>query len=369
MSKDQGRAKRHTKSINLALQGGGSHGAFTWGVLDRMFEQDALWVEGISGTSAGAMNAVVAAQGMYDAGAAGAREALENFWRAVSVAGQASPLKRTPLDVMLGSWSLDTSPGFAMMDLMSRMASPYDLNPLDYNPLRDLVDDFIDFRKVANCTDLHIFISATNVETGRSRVFRGKEINLDVVMASACLPTMFKAVEIEGVPYWDGGFMGNPVLFPFIDHSPSSDILIVQINPLKRTGTPRRAREIQNRVNEITFNASLLRDLRTIDLIHRLIEDGALSKDEYRVMNMHMIDGCDDMLALDASSKLSSEWAFLIHLRDLGRSYADRWLKANFDKIEMESTLDLRELFGDFGAPSRGNAVELRSRQEQANEA
>jgi len=364
MSETQGRRKRHEKSINLALQGGGSHGAFTWGVLDRMFEEDRLWIEGISGTSAGAMNAVVATQGMFDGGAAGARVALEEFWRAVSRAGQSSPMRRTPLDVMLGSWSLDTSPGYVWSDMLSRMASPYDLNPLGFNPLRDLVRDFIDFDKVAKCLDMGLYISATNVETGRARVFHREEVTLDVVMASACLPTMFKAVEIDGVPYWDGGFMGNPVLFPFIDHSPSSDILIVQINPLKRPGTPRRARDIQNRVNEITFNASLLRDLRTIDLIHRLIEDGALSDNEYRRMNLHMIDGCQDMLALDASSKLNSEWAFLIHLRDLGRAYADHWLAANFDKIEKESTLDLRAMFDDFGAPQGANVVELKSRKD-----
>lgn len=361
MSETQGRSKRHEKSINLALQGGGSHGAFTWGVLDRMFEEDRLWIEGISGTSAGAMNAVVATQGMFDGGAQGARRALEDFWRAVSAAGQGSPIRRTPMDMMLGSWSLDTSPGYVMADLMSRMASPYDLNPLGINPLRDLVEDFIDFNKVANCQDMGLYISATNVETGRAHVFQRHEITLDVVMASACLPTMFKAVEIEGVPYWDGGFMGNPVLFPFIDHSPSADILIVQINPLKRSGTPRRARDIQNRVNEVTFNASLLRDLRTIDLIHRLIEDGALSDNEYRRMHMHMIDGCDDMLALDASSKMNSEWPFLIHLRDLGRGHADRWLKANFDKIEKESTLDVRAMFDGFGAPHAGNVVELKT--------
>ncbi|WP_299588086.1 patatin-like phospholipase family protein [uncultured Tateyamaria sp.] len=364
MSKAEGRSKRHEKSINLALQGGGSHGAFTWGVLDRMFEEDRLWIEGISGTSAGAMNAVVATQGMYDAGAAGARQALEDFWRAVSVAGQGSPIQRTPFEKMMGSWSLDLNPGYAMMDMMSRMASPYDLNPMGLNPLRDVVAGFIDFDKVANCADMGLYISATNVETGRARVFHREEVTLDVVMASACLPSMFKAVEIDGVPYWDGGFMGNPVLFPFIDHSPSSDIVIVQINPLLRPGTPRRARDIQNRVNEITFNASLLRDLRTIDLIHRLIEDGALSDNEYRRMNMHMIDGCDDMLALDASSKLNSEWAFLIHLRDLGRAHADRWLGAHFDQIEKESTLDLRALFDDFGAPHGGNAVELKSRKD-----
>ena len=362
MSKAHGRTARHEKSINLALQGGGSHGAFTWGVLDRMFQEDRLWIEGISGTSAGAMNAVVATQGMHDNGATGAREELEKFWRAVSVAGQGSPIKRTPLDVLFGTWSLDNSPGYVMADAVSRMASPYDLNPLGINPLRDLVERFIDFDKVNGCADMGLYISATNVETGRARVFHREEVTLDVVMASACLPNMFKAVEIDGVPYWDGGYMGNPVLFPFINHSPSSDIVIIQINPLLRPGTPRNARDIQNRVNEITFNASLLRDLRTIDLIHRLIENGALTNNEYRTMNMHLIDGCEDMLALDASSKLNSEWAFLLHLRDLGREHADRWLGTNFDKIEVESTLDLGALFDDVNTAHGSDIGELRSR-------
>ncbi len=359
MAKAYGRSKRHEKAINLALQGGGSHGAFTWGVLDRMFEEDRLWIEGISGTSAGAMNAVVATQGMYDDGARGAQAALEEFWHAVSRAGQLSPIKRTPWDMASGSWSLDNSPGYLWMDLLSRMASPYDLNPLGYNPLRSLVEDFVDFDKVSGCDDMGLYISATNVETGHARVFHRHEITLDVVMASACLPHLFKAVEVDGVPYWDGGFMGNPVLFPFIDHSPSPDILIVQINPLKRPGTPQRARDIQNRLNEITFNASMLRDVKTIDLIDGLIAEGQLSEDQFRRIYLHMIDGCDDMLALDASSKLNSEWAFLCHLRDIGRAHADRWLQANFDQIEVASTLDVDALFGEAGAAGESNVLEL----------
>ena len=361
--KGRGRQPRHLKAINLALQGGGSHGAFTWGVLDRMFEEDRLWIEAISGTSAGAMNAVVAAQGMYDNGAQGAREALEAFWRAVSKAGQASPMKRTPFDMMMGNWSLDANPGYLWMDMISRLASPYDLNPLDINPLRDVVEDFIDFRKVAGEEDMGIFISATNVETGRARVFHRHEIDLDVVMASACLPFMFKAVEIDGVPYWDGGYMGNPVLFPFIDHSPAADIVIIQINPLHRPGVPKQARDIQNRVNEITFNASLLRDLRAIELIDRLIDQGALSDTQYRRMNLHMIDdGCREMLDMGASSKLNSEWAFLRHLFQIGRDAADRWLRTHFDDIETRSTLDLAKMFDDFGAPKGENILHLNTR-------
>jgi len=347
MAKGMGRGARHLKAINLALQGGGAHGAFTWGVLDRMFEEDRLWIEAISGTSAGAMNACVAAQGMYDAGASGAREALAEFWWQVSDAAKTSPVRRTLLDKMFGNWSLDFSPGYLMSDMMSRLASPYETNPFDLNPLRDIVAGFLDFEKIAGEEDMAVFLSATNVETGRVRVFERHEITLDVVMASACLPGLFKAVEIDGTPYWDGGYMGNPVLFPFTEHSPSADILIVQINPLRRPGTPRTARDINNRLNEITFNASLLRDLRAFHLIDRLIADGKLDSQAVRPMRLHMIDGCDEMLKLSASSKLNAEWAFLTHLRDIGRRAADRWLAANFDDIEVRATFDLDALFGD----------------------
>ncbi|GFE64188.1 patatin-like phospholipase family protein [Litoreibacter roseus] len=349
MAKGTGRQAHHTKSINLALQGGGAHGAFTWGVLDRMFEEDPLWVEAISGTSAGAMNAVVAAQGMYDNGAAGAREALAEFWHQVSVAGRMSPIRRTPLDKVMGNWSLDFSPGYMMMDIMNRLTSPYDINPFGFNPLRDLLCDFIDFDKVAGETDMEIFLSATNVETGTVRVFRRNEITIDVIMASACLPFMFKAVEIDGTPYWDGGYMGNPVLYPFIDHSPASDILIVQINPMERKGTPRSAQDILNRVNEITFNSSLLKELRSIDLIDRLLCQGKVSTDDFRKMYVHMIEGGNEMSDLGASSKLNSEWEFLVHLRDIGRNAADRWLKTHFDDIENRSTIDLQDMFRDVG--------------------
>ena len=351
MAKGQGRGAHHAKSINLALQGGGAHGAFTWGVLDRMFEEDPLWVEAISGTSAGAMNAVVAAQGMYDNGAAGAREALHDFWWQVARAGRQSPIRRTPIDMAQGNWSLDASPTYLFFDMLSRLASPYDLNPFDYDPLREVVEDFVDFEKVSGEEDMEIFISATNVETGQAHVFHRHEITIDVVMASACLPFMFKAVEIEGVPYWDGGYMGNPVLYPFIDHSPSADILIVQINPLHRPGAPRTARDILNRVNEITFNASLISDLRSIDFVEQLLAEGKLSTDDYRHMRVHMIDGAHEMMDLSASSKLNAEWAFLTHLRDVGRRAADNWLKTHFDDIEVRSTLDLRQVLPAMGSP------------------
>ncbi len=344
------RNARHTKAVNIALQGGGAHGAFTWGVLDKLFEDDRIWIEAISGTSAGAMNAVVAAQGMFENGAIGARERLHEFWETTSHAARNSPIQRSAWAHLTGSWSLDSSPGYLYFNLLQRLASPYDLNLLDYNPLRDLVDELIDFRKVRACVDMGIFISATNVETGRVRVFERDEITLDSVMASACLPFMYKAVEIDGTPYWDGGYMGNPPLFPFFHGSPTCDIVIVQINPVLREGTPRSAADIQNRINEITFNSALLHELRAIDFVKRLLDNGKLDPAEYRRMHVHIIEARQQMLSLDASSKLNAEWAFLHHLFEIGRNAAERWLGTHFDDLGERSSCDIRQMFQGLGA-------------------
>lgn len=333
------------KMVNVALQGGGAHGAFTWGVLDFLLEEGRVGFEAISGTSAGAMNAVVIADGIMKDGPDGARQALEDFWQAVSKQGAKSPIQRSPLNILMGNWSLDTSPGYLYFDHLSRMVSPYQLNPFNHNPLKDLIASQIDFERVASCNKMKLFISATNVHTGRVRVFTRDEITADVVMASACLPFMFHAVEIDGVPYWDGGYMGNPVLFPFFNACATSDMLLVQINPVERKTTPRTAQEIQNRVNEITFNSSLLKELRAIEFVAKLIHDDKLNPADYKQVLLHRIDGGEEMLALSASSKLNAEWAFLIHLRDIGRAAASSWLDENFDNIGKESSVDIRAMF------------------------
>jgi NTE family protein len=333
------------KGVNLALQGGGAHGAFTWGVLDRFFEDDRIWIDAISGTSAGAMNAIVATQGMYENGAVGAREALAKFWKAVSDGARSSPIRRSTAAKAMGDWSLKMSPTYIFLDLWTRMVSPYQFNPFDLNPLRDLVGGFVDFDKVRGCGDMAVYIAATNVETGRVRVFDHHEIGLDHLMASACLPSLYRSVEIDGTPYWDGGFMGNPPLFPFFRGSPSKDIVIVQINPVERPGTPTTAKDIQNRLNEITFNSSLLHELRAIDFVTRLIESGKLEEGDYNRMNLHVVQSGAEMLALDASSKLNAEWAFLLHLFEIGRETATRWLDANFEDIGQRSSFDVRTMF------------------------
>ena len=332
-----------TKPINLALQGGGSHGAFTWGVLDALLEDGRLRPDGISGTSAGAMNAVALVDGWVRGGAEGAREALHDFWRAVSRNGRFSPVQRTPFDVLWGNWDLSNSPAYRTYDLLTRMFSPYDLNPLGINPLRDIVERQIDFERVHGCSDIRTFISATNVWNGKPRVFFPHELSVDVVMASACLPTVFKAVEIDGEPYWDGGYGGNPVLYPFFYETDTPDCLLVQINPIERRRTPKTAMEIQDRVNEITFNAGLLREFRAIEFVRRLKADGRLDNTRYRTIRMHRVAADAVVEELSASSKINAEWSFLQYLHEMGRAAAEDFLDQSYDAIGKRATLDLSE--------------------------
>lgn len=333
------------RTINLALQGGGAHGAFSWGVLDRILEDETIEIEAITGASAGAMNAVALADGLAQCCREDARATLRRFWEGVCDAARSSPLQRTPFDQLLGGgWNLDRSPVYLWFDLMSRIVSPYELNPFDLNPLRDVVESLIDFDRVRN-SEVKLFLSATNVETGRNRVFENTELTLDHVMASACLPFMFKAVEIEGVAYWDGGYMGNPPLWPLFDRCQSDDVVIVQINPIKRVGTPQTARDILNRLNEITFNASLLRELRAVDFVTRLLEQGRLEGTGYRRVLVHMIDDEATLSALGASSKMNAERSFIDMLFQRGRTAADAWLSAHSSDLGRKSTVDIRRLF------------------------
>lgn len=332
------------KRINLGLQGGGSHGAFTWGVLDRLLEDERIEIEALTGASAGAVNAVVLADGMATGDRSHARKTLRRFWEAVSASGTYSPMRRSPLEAAKGGWNLDNSPGYIFFDVLSRIASPYDLNPLDLNPLRDLLKKTVDFDRVRSSM-LKVFVSATNVETGRAKVFEKSQLTINHILASACLPFMFKSVEIDGVPYWDGGYMGNPPLWPLFDHSTSDDVFIVQINPIRRPGVPKSAREILNRMNEITFNASLLRELRSIDFVTRLMDDGHLKGTGYRRVLVHMIGDENALSGLGASSKLNTEAAFLEMLFQKGRRAMGGWLDQHFGDVGERSTVNIRELF------------------------
>jgi len=337
--------RRKTLHIDLALQGGGSHGAFTWGVLDRLLEEDWLRFEGISGTSAGAMNAAVLVHGYNEGGAAGARMALERFWSRVADAGVFSPFQRTPLDIMMGRWTLDHSPFFVALDMMTRAVSPYLMNPMEINPLRSILEGSVDFSHLAD-SPIKLFITATNVRTGRGRVFRNGELSTDVLLASSCLPTMFQAVEIEGDPYWDGGYSGNPTITPLVRECNTRDIVLVQINPVERPGTPKMASEIQDRLNEVSFNAVLLKELRMIALLRKKMRKVSSTEEEYdrwASMRIHRIAD-DIMISLGYSSKLNTERAFLTMLRDAGRQAAANFLAEHGQTLGRESSLDIDTL-------------------------
>ena len=313
--------ERGPVAVDLGLQGGGAHGAFTWGVLDRLLEETWLRFDGISGTSAGAMNAVVMTDGLAEGGPKQARVALEQFWKRVSDAALLSPLRRGPLEILTGRWTLDYSPVFAALDIAARVLSPYDTNPFGSNPLRQILADSVRFDRVARAP-IKLFVTATNVRTGRGRVFRNADLTPDVLLASACLPTMFQAVEIDGEAYWDGGYSGNPSLSPLIRECSASDTILVQINPIERPGTPRTAREIHNRLNEVAFNATLIKEFRAAALLRQVADPGTGEGAVWAKMRIHRI-ASDAMLDLGYSSKLLAEWEFFCMLRDEGRRAAD----------------------------------------------
>jgi len=334
------------KRINLALQGGGAHGAFTWGVLDELLADGRIEIEGMSGTSAGAVNAVMTADGLARGGPEEARKRLAEFWRAASRDGDLSSFQRAMADRLFSLIPIAASPMQSWFDAVSRYLSPYDLNPLNINPLKDLIVRLVDFDAVLK-SELPLFIAATNVNTGRLRVFAREQITADAVMASAALPYVFRAVEIEGVPYWDGGYTANPPLFPFFRSTESEDVLVVQINPVLRVATPHSAQEIMNRVNEITFNSSLVAEYRAIEFVTRLIDQGTLPRGtgpgQYRRINVHRIDLGFVGRRLTPASRLNTDFDFFEMLHRAGRRAARRFLDRHFDDIGVRSTTDLRE--------------------------
>jgi len=334
--------RRKPVLVDLALQGGGAHGAFTWGVLDRLLEESWLTFDGISGTSAGAMNAAVMASGHTHGGAEGAKAALETFWKSVSEASKFSPIRRGPLEMLTGKWTLENSPMYMAVEMMSRVFSPYDLNPTNVHPLRDILAETVDFECLAE-SPIRLFITATNVRTGSGRVFRNAEITPDVLLASGCLPTMFQAVEIDGEHYWDGGYVGNPTITPLVRECRSHDTILVQINPIERPGVPKTARDILNRLNEVAFNSPLLKELRMIALLHKAADAGTGEGRMWAEMRIHRI-ATDRVTELDSTSKLITEWPFLCALRDEGRRTAGLFLDAHADSLGKQSTLDLDAL-------------------------
>jgi NTE family protein len=332
------------KKINLALQGGGAHGAFTWGVLDHLLADGRLEISGISGASAGAVNAVMVADGLVRGGPEEARRRLAAFWRAASTGGELPPLQRAVTDRLFSLMPFTASPMQAWIETMARYFSPYDYNPLNINPLKELIERFVDFDAVRD-SDLALFISATNVHTGRLRVFARDKITADAVMASAALPFLFQAVEIDGIPFWDGGYVGNPAIFPFLRNTDTEDVIVVQINPPLREETPRSSREIIGRLNEITFNSTLIAELRAIDFVDQLIEDGRLPRGtgegQYRQIRIHRIDLGGFGERLTAASKLKTDFEFFALLHRAGQRAARRFLDQHYADIGVRGTLDV----------------------------
>lgn len=334
------------KTINLALQGGGTHGAYAWGALDMLLEDGRVDVEGISATSAGSVNACAYAYGMHSGGPEKAREILHDVWHSVSKQGEFfSPVRRTFLDQVLFPDS-DNSLSYMAFDAVSRSLSPEQFNPMDINPLRDILAETIDFEALQNCGAVKLFISATHVATGKAKIFKTDKITLDVVMASAALPDVFKAVRIDGEDYWDGGYVGNPSLYPLFYNTDARDIMIVHINPLNRKKTPETSAEIANRINEISFNSSLIEEIRAVAFVKKLLDRGMLKKefeDEFKNILLHSIRADGSLCDLSIASKFDSSWDFLTMLRDRGRDSMRDWLAENFDKIGKKTTIDLYE--------------------------
>jgi NTE family protein len=342
--------ERSVKTINLALQGSGAHGAFTWGVLDRLVEEERIAIEGISATSAGATNGAIFAYGLANGGRDGAKRALHDFWKRISGVGQpklspADDFEKQVKDFWSGMWNT-TKSFFPLLGRMTMLVSPYEFNPFNVNPLRPLLEQSIDFEVLRrpDCP-VKLFLCGTNVRTGRIRIFDQQAMSVECVLASACLPTLFQAVEIDGEHYWDGGYVGNPGLFPLIYNCNSRDILLVHINPSERP-VPRSAPDILDRINEISFDSSLLREMRAIAFITKLIDDGIVDGTRVGRVLMHEITADDMAQEFSIKSMLSIEWEFLQKLHAAGREHAEAWLAANYDQLGKTATVDVQKKYG-----------------------
>jgi NTE family protein len=337
-------ASEKTKKINLALQGGGSHGAFAWGALNRILEEKRIEIEAITATSAGTMNALALSYGMHLGGHDGARDMLEKFWRRLSEIGDTfGPIRRTPWEKLF-SWSVDYSPAYNMFDTLTRELSPEQWNPLGINPLRDLLDEMIDFDGLRSCDRLKLFISATHVKSGRVKVFETSDITLDVAMASACLPQTFAPVYVDDEAYWDGGYTGNPALYPLFYKTETNDLMIIHLNPIERDTVPSTAPEIANRLNEINFNSSLLFEIRAIAFVKKLLDEDMLKpefRNKFKNISLHSIRADKALKDLSVASKFLTDWDFLSELRDSGYAAMDEWLGENFESIGKKSTVDM----------------------------
>lgn len=338
------------KNVGIALQGGGAHGAFTWGVLDRLLEVDEIVADAMCGTSAGAVNAVVCAYGLHVGGPAKAKELMEQLWKKIANSGSFL-FKPGVMDQFFGKGDIYNSPGYMWFNAMTQFMSPYNFNPFNYNPLRDILNDLVDFEELHLYNKKKLFICATNVKSNRAKIFTNKDITVDSVLASACLPFLFQAVEIDGEYYWDGGYMGNPPIFPLITNTDIHDVVLIKINSININSVPTTARDIADRVNEISFNSSLINEMKLIHYRNELLRNGILKIDdkENREIFVHTISGYDALSQLSYSSKMNTSWEFLLQLKEKGREIASQWLETDFKQVGLKSTFDVEEhFFGKF---------------------
>lgn len=333
------------KRIAIALQGGGSHGSFTWGVLDALLEEDNLEIAGLSGTSAGAMNSTALLQGYLKGGAKGAQKELKAFWHGMAEASAKTGMKSNPFDPFNKPFSLRGTPQYEFLGLMSNFFSPYELNPLDINPLRDFVEDFFDFDLIQKSKDMQVFLCATHVRSGKLKIFTGKEVCENALLASACLPTLFKAVEVKGDFYWDGGFIGNPAIYPLIYNTDAKDVVVIQLRQAFRDTIPKTAADISDRHKEITFNSCLVREMRAIHFITSLIDKGSIKDPDIQRLNMHLIRNEDIAGGIDMSSALNTEKDFFDYMFKEGQKTGKAWLKKNFKSIGVQSTAEIEQDF------------------------
>ncbi|MDR1267030.1 MAG: patatin-like phospholipase family protein [Holosporales bacterium] len=333
------------KAISIAMQGGGAHGAFTWGVLDRLFEDGRFIIEGVTGASAGAMNAAGTVQGLLEGGNEGARRVLRSYWDALIESGKTSALKPGPIDQYLNKFTMQNTPMFIMFDLMLKFLSPYQFNPTGSNPLKDLILKVFDFEKIKNNKEYKIFMSATHVYTGKIKVFNTEEFCPEALLATACLPTMYSAVMVNGEYYWDGGFVGNPVIYPLIYECETPDIMVIKLNPTHRNRLPLTSGEIGDRLNEITNNTSILREMRSMHFITKLIDDGLVDPTKIKKLHVHLIQDEAAFQDLGWSSKLNTDKKFIDYLFEAGYKAGDKWIKENFDKVGVETTAPMEDLF------------------------
>jgi NTE family protein len=336
--------RNRNRKLNLALQGGGAHGAFTWGVLDALLEDGRTEFDGVSGTSAGAMNAVVLAQGWMTGGRDGARAALSAFWAAVS--------KSVPFETTVASAAgqhVTLAPAMKLLLRFANHFAPEQINPLDFNPLRNIVSEQVDFERLRRESPVKLFVAATHANTGKLRIFRNAEMSVDSVMASACLPAMHRAVEIDGEPYWDGGYSANPAVFPLFHECATPDILLVLLAPLEYGALPNTADGIKARMLEVAFNSNFLREMRMFAHLNEVAHHSPfpLGRFERRVLRtkFHVVEAHEQMSELTVETKLAASKHFLERLRDLGRERAKAWLNAHYAQIGNRSTVELADVF------------------------